>query len=227
MLLRKKPALIHRLILLHPCHALLNIAPIRNERIVRKGILRPAPPLRRLKQAIGECTRLLRALCGECRSNLCRALHTVLLQRVRKTLNDLPDHRGIILPLLCNLLAPQEAHRPPLRVEDALLPQAVGARILCPCEHIHVAELHLTERVLRIERDAKDRIPIECAVLLREILIQLLIDELERSAHRHRRTFRLEHLRIARVDRHAGTDGALRHIHGCDIALLETHKCGL
>ena len=58
-LLGEEPALIRSLLFLYPCGGLLNRPPIRDQRVIRIGFLRPAPPLRRLEQTIGECACFL------------------------------------------------------------------------------------------------------------------------------------------------------------------------
>ena len=53
-----------------------------------------------------------------------------------------------------------------------------------------------------------------------------MIDERERLPHRECAAIGVEHLGVARVDRHARTDGRLREIDGRDVAALEVGECG-
>ena len=121
-LLGKESALIRSLLFLYPRGGFLDLSPIRDQRVIRIGFLCPTSPLCRLEQAIGECACFLCVLRGKSHNDLCCALHTIHIERMGETLNDLPGHRDIERPLCRHLIALQEAYRPPLREEDALLP---------------------------------------------------------------------------------------------------------
>ena len=57
-----------------------------------------------------------------------------------------------------------------------------------------------------------------------EVVIERLIDELQRTAHSHGRTVRFQNSRIARVDADARADGRLRHIHRSDVRGLQVRE---
>ena len=64
-------------------------------------------------------------------------------------------------------------------------------------------------------------IGVEIALLLGQRLIERLVDQRQRLAHRERFALGVEHLGVARVDRHARPDGRLRQVHRRDVAALE------
>ena len=62
---------------------------------------------------------------------------------------------------------------------------------------------------------------VEIAFLLGQRLVEGLVDERQRLAHRERLARGVEHLGVAGVDRHARADGRLRQVHRRDVAALE------
>ena len=65
---------------------------------------------------------------------------------------------------------------------------------------------------------------VEVAFLLGQRLVEGLVDERQRLAHRERLALGVEHLGVAGVDRHAGADGRLRQIHRRDVAALQVSE---
>jgi hypothetical protein len=62
---------------------------------------------------------------------------------------------------------------------------------------------------------------VEVALLLGQGLVQHLVDQRQRGAHRKRLAFGVEHLGVAGIDRHAGADGGLGQVHRRDVAALQ------
>ena len=62
---------------------------------------------------------------------------------------------------------------------------------------------------------------VEVALLLGQRLVEGLVDEGQRLAHRERLALGVEHLGVAGVDRHAGADGRLRQVDRRDVAALQ------
>ena len=57
--------------------------------------------------------------------------------------------------------------------------------------------------------------------MLGQRVVERLVDERQRLAHRERLAFGVQDSGVARVDRHAWTDGGLREIHRRDVAALQ------
>ena len=72
--------------------------------------------------------------------------------------------------------------------------------------------------ILLEPRQRPAAVGIEVAFLLGQRLVERLVDERQRLAHRERLALGVEHLRVAGIDRHAGADSRLRQIHRRDIA---------
>ena len=66
---------------------------------------------------------------------------------------------------------------------------------------------------------------VEVAFLLGQRLVEGLVDQRQRGAHRERLAFGVEHLGVAGIDRHAGADGGLRQVHRGDVAGLQMRQC--
>ena len=70
-------------------------------------------------------------------------------------------------------------------------------------------------------RDREACVGVEVSLLLRKDLVKRLVDQAERGAHCHRSPVSLQHLRVPREDRHAGSDRRLCEIDGRNVAMLE------
>ena len=65
---------------------------------------------------------------------------------------------------------------------------------------------------------------VEIALLLGQRLVEGLVDQRQRGAHRNRLAFGVEHLGVAGIDRHAGADGGLREVNRRDVAGLQMRQ---
>ena len=83
------------------------------------------------------------------------------------------------------------------------------------------AVLALGEARLLEPSERPAAVGVEVALLLGQRLVEGLVDERQRLAHRERLALGVEHLGVAGVDRHARADGGLREVHRRDVAALE------
>ena len=97
--------------------------------------------------------------------------------------------------------------------QDARLHHAGDAGVLGLGEGLGHAVLPLVETRLLEPRHRPSAVGVEVALLLGQRLVEGLVDERQRLAHRERLARGVEHLGIAGVDRHARADGRLRQVH--------------
>ena len=88
-------------------------------------------------------------------------------------------------------------------------------------ERLGHAVLAFGEARLLEPRQRPAAVGVEVALLLGERLVEGLVDERQRLAHRERLALGVEHLGVAGVDRHARADGRLRQVHRRDVAALQ------
>ena len=115
----------------------------------------------------------------------------------------------------------QQPHLAALRLEDAGLDHAGDAGVLGLGERLGHTVLALGEPVLLEPGQRPAAVGVEVALLLGQRLVEGLVDERQRLAHRERLALGVEHLGVAGVDRHARADGRLRQVHRRDVAALE------
>ena len=101
---------------------------------------------------------------------------------------------------------------------------AGDAGVLGLGEGLGHAVLALVETGLLEPRHRPARVGVEVAFLLSQRLVEGLVDERQRVAHRERLARGVEHFAVARVDRHARPDGRLRQVHRRDVAALEVDQ---
>ena len=139
-------------------------------------------------------------------------------------MDHLPGRQALVcrrVPVGGQLVGPEQAHLAALRREDARLDHAGDAGVLGLGERLGHAVLALGEARLLEPGQRPAAVGVEVAFLLGQRLVEGLVDERQRLAHRERLAFGVEHLGVAGVDRHARADGRLRQVHRRDVAALE------
>ena len=139
-------------------------------------------------------------------------------------MDDLPRREpwvGGRVPVGRQFIGPEQPHLAALRFEDAGLDHAGDARVLGLGELFGHAVLALGEARLLEPGQRPAAVGVEVALLFGQRLVERLVDERQRLAHGERLALRVEHLGVARVDRHARADGRLREVDRRDVAALK------
>lgn len=139
-------------------------------------------------------------------------------------LGQLPDRQAAVgrrIPVGRQLIAPEQADLPPLRLDQPVAGQGVDRRVLGLAERLRVAVGAFVHPVLLEPRERPAGVGVELTLLLGEALVEDLVDETERRPHRHPRSVGLDDRRIAREDGHARPDHRLRKVHGRDVSVLQ------
>ena len=118
----------------------------------------------------------------------------------------------------------QQAHLAGLGHQDARLDQPGHAGVLGLGELLGDAVIALGKADLLEPGQRPAGIGVEIAFLLGQRLVEGLVDQGQRGAHRDRLALGVEHLGVAGIDRHAGADGRLRQVHRGDVAGLQMRQ---
>lgn len=103
-------------------------------------------------------------------------LDTTRFHRTNELLCEEPAE--VRLRNLLQLVATEQAYHALARTERAALDKCVDGSVLRASEHVCLAKANLVECALREELHAEAALAIDIAVLVREVQVQLLIDNL-------------------------------------------------
>ena len=144
-------------------------------------------------------------------------------------LYDLPVGEAAVggrIPVFGEPLARQEANLTTPRFQDARVLHAAHGDTPGSGDGLGLAVGAVLHPALLEPGEGEAGMRVHVALGLREMLVEGLVDDLERRANAHRRVVGLDHLRVAGVDRHPRPDGRLRQIHRRDV-LGHHHREGV
>ena len=136
-------------------------------------------------------------------------------------LAEQPDHFFAGVGLLRQFLAGEQADDALFGAQHAFCRQCCHRGVFGACQRICIAKADVVKGVLSVQIYTKTAVGIQLAVLLVKVHIQLLIDDLQRTAHGHGGTVCFQHAGIAGVHAHAGANGRLRQVHRRNVAFLQ------
>ena len=105
--------------------------------------------------------------------------------------------------------------------QHAVFRQRLHTGVLGAGEDVRIAELDVVERILAEQLHAEAAFAVEFAFLLVIEGVQLLVDDLQCSAHAHGLAVGFQHALVAAEHANAGADGGLRQVHRGNVGGLQ------
>ena len=184
-----------------------------------------------LAQCVEAITQLARhfGLGAELGDERRRRVFAAGFQRADQLVHRLPGRQpriGRRVPVGGQFGGFEQAHAAALRGDDARVHHAGDGRVLALGQLLGDAVFALGKTDLLEPGQRPAAVGVEVAFLLGQRLVQRLVDQRQRLAHRKRLAFGVEHFAVAGIDRHARADGRLRQVHRRDVAGLQVGERG-